>query len=44
MRLQKMMPTVVGVDVLDLTHINFRKVGFDCCDYESMELLPSWSA
>ena len=20
---------IVGVDVLDLTHINFRKVGFD---------------
>ena len=40
----KLVPTVVGVDVLDLTHINLRKVGFDYCDCESLELLPSWSA
>ena len=40
----KLVPTVVGVDELDLTHINLRKVGFDYCDCESLELLPSWSA
>ena len=40
----KLVPTVVGVDVLYLTHINLRKVGFDYCDCESLELLPSWSA
>ena len=40
----KLVLTVVGVDVLDLSHINLRKVGFDYCDCESLELLPSWSA
>ena len=34
---------IVGVDLLDLTHINLRKVGFDYCDCESLQLLPTWS-
>ena len=37
---------IVGVDVLDLTHINFRKVGiyiYIYCDCESLQLLPTWS-